>query len=130
MSRAAADAWITPRRGTLIGAIHARRAAIQIRFPQVLRTHSDAAIPANGGAVAPDRLSARTPDNGDGWADLGITFPGAWNCALEINNYGGSRGHGFEIVFYVREGGKLYRRVDHIGPETHRERGWTEVPSS
>jgi hypothetical protein len=130
MSRAAAGAWYDQRGVSFENRLNARFNALgRIRYPQILRTHTDAAIPADGVGVVPDALARVTTDNGDGWGAISFTIGGPWLAALQVNNYGGPRGAGvgYEIVMYVREGGKLYRKTLNRGPETERERGWAEV---
>lgn len=129
MSRAAADTWFAQRQDAFEGKLEARFNALdQIRWPQVLRTHTETAIPADGVAVAPDNLGATTGDNGDGWNALGFTIGGKWLCALEVNNYGDSQGHGCELVGWVRELSVLYRKVFKVfGHQQYRVTGWVEV---
>lgn len=130
MSKAAADAWIDSRLTMLVGKLNDRHTAVGARrWPQVLLTHTEKAIPADGASVVPDALSRKTTDNDDGWEKLGIAIGGAWPCALEINNYGSSKRQGYEVAVYVREDGKLFRRVPiQEGPETWREHPWRELP--
>ena len=129
MSRAAADAWFEQRRDAFEGKLEARFNALQqIRWPQVLLTHTDANIPADGVGTVPDALARVTTDNGDGWSTLNFTIGGPWLAALEVNNYGSSKGIGYEIVMYVREAGKLYQKVPKVeGPEKYRLHGWVEI---
>lgn len=128
MSRAAADAWIETRLTAFEQKIEARFNALgQIRYPQILRTHTDANIPADGGGVVPDALSRTTTDNGDGWGAVNFNIGGLWRAALEVNNYGSSKGIGHEIVMYVREAGRLYRKARNHGPEAWREHDWLDV---
>lgn len=129
MSRAAADAWFdAPKLVSFENRLTARFNALgQIRYPQVLLTHTDANIPADGVGVIPDALDRVTSDNGDGWGKISFTIGGPWFAALEVNNYGSSKGQGYEIVMYVREGGVLYRKARNRGPETERESDWAEV---
>ena len=122
MSRVAADSWIAVNLAAIKTAVQTRQATIVRRYPQSLRTHT--VIPSNGGATAPDKLSSKTTDNNEGWLDLGITILGFWPATLEINNYGGPRGQGYEIAFYVGEAGVTYRRTEQVGPETERQSTW------
>lgn len=129
MSRAAADQWIDQRVDALANKVEARRTALDSRrWPQVLRTHTDANIPADGGTVSPDALNRVTSDNADGWDKLNLTIGGKWPCALEINNYGDSKGQGCEYVAYVREGGRLYRKCFRVeGHQRWRLHDWVEM---
>ena len=129
MSRAAADAWFDQHKDPLRERIQSRRDAIQQkRYPQVLITHSDANIPADGGGTIPDQLARITTDNGDGWNKLNLTIGGLWKAAVEVNNYGSQRGEGYELALYVRELGKLYRSVPlQVGPEVFRVQTWIEI---
>jgi hypothetical protein len=128
LSREAADAWIEQYEDALANKVEARRTALDsLRWPQVLCTHTDANIPADGGTVAPDALNRVTSDNADGWDKLNLIIGGQWPCALEINNYGDSKGQGCEYVAYVREKGKLYRRCYKVeGHQKHRLHDWRE----
>ena len=129
MSRAAADEWVSRFEDTIAARVDARRDAISaIRWPQVLPTHTDAKIPADGKGVVPDNLNAVTSDNGDGYSKLNLTIGGPWQAALEINNYGDSQGQGCEYVAYVREGGKLYQRAYKVeGHQRWRLHDWVEI---
>lgn len=126
MSRRAADEWLTTNGDAIKTAVLGRKSALRDkRYPQVLKTHSDANFPEDDGRKAPDRKSARTSDNSDGFDDLGLNLGATWPCALEINNYGDSKGQGCEYVAYVREGGVLYRKVYKVeGYQQHRLSGW------
>jgi hypothetical protein len=129
LSRAAADAWFDQHKDPIRERIQSRREALQsIRYPQVLLTHTDAAIPADGGGTIPDALDRKTTDNDDGWQKLNLTIGGPWKAALAVDNYGSSAGQGYQIRLYVREAGKLYVKVPlQVGPETHRTHDWMEV---
>ena len=129
MSRAFADDWFDQKKDPIRERVQSRREALQQRrYPQVLLTHTDANIPADGGGTFPDALSRRTTDNDDGWDKLNLTIGGVWRAAIAVDNYGSSRGHGYQIRLRVREGGVLYESVPlQVGPETYRERAWKRV---
>ena len=129
MSRATADAWWDQKKDPIRERIQSRREALQsIRYPQVLLTHTDANIPADGVGVIPDALARTASDNGDGYQKLNLTIGGPWDAALAVDNYGSSKGQGYQIRLYVREAGKLYEKVPlQVGLETYREHDWTEV---
>lgn len=135
MSRAAADAWFEQRQDAFEGKLEARFNALgQIRWPQVLLTHTDGNIPADGVGTLPDSLNTNTSDNDDGWGKLNFSIGGLWQAALRVDNYGISsvQRHlsyqGYVILSFVREGGVLYQKARNNGPEIHREQDWVEAP--
>ena len=130
MSRITADAWVSQREDTIANRIDARRDAVNAkRWPQVLLTHTFDNIPADGIGVRPDRLDVVATDNMDGWDKLNLNIGGNWDAALEVNNYGDSRGAGCEYVAYVKEGGALYRKVYKVeGHQRYRLSDWIKVP--
>jgi len=129
MSRAAADTWFDQHKDSIRERIQSRREALQSkRYPQVLLTHTDANIPADGGGTLPDAPDRKTTDNDDGRQKLNLTVGGPWRAALAVDNYGSSKGQGYQIRLYVRESGLLYTKVPlQVGPETWREHGWLRV---
>jgi hypothetical protein len=128
MSRAAADAWLDQLLDAFEGKLEARRNQLgDIRWPQVLVTHTDSNIPADGVGTVPDNLDAVAQDNGDGWSNLQFSVGGPWDAALRVDNYGQRLGDGYVIVSYVREGGALYVKARNNGPEAWRSHGWREV---
>ena len=129
MSRAFADDWFDQKKDPIRERIQSRREALQsARYPQVLLTHTDANIPADGVGTSPDALTRKTTDNDDGWQKLNLTIGGPWDAALAVDNYGSSAGQGYQIRLLVREGGVLYVSVPlQVGPETWRAHGWIGV---
>lgn len=126
MSKVAADQWFEQRQDAFEGKLEARFNALgQIRWPQVLLTHTDGNIPADGVGIVPDALDRVTTDNGDGWGSLNFNIGGSWRAAIKVNNYGGPLGQGYELVLYVSESSLLYRKVKKVeGPETYRLHDW------
>ncbi len=47
--------------------------------------------------------------------------------SAEISDYHGPQGRGYEIKLYMTDVRTEYVRVVNVGPETYRDRDWTEI---
>lgn len=94
---------------------------------QGLRSHS--AIPADGAAASPDRLTSKPTDQADTLTSFweGAGLPAKTPFALSVNVYDGPQGRGFEVVYLAVVGGQTYSRIVNVGPETQRETPWAAV---
>lgn len=93
-----------------------RLAAGARRCRQILASHD--ATPADG-ATLPTR-----PAVAAAWAELGVTLPADLEVRLEVVEYKGPLGAGWQLEARVRLAGKTWLRVIHSGPETWRQRAW------
>jgi len=132
MSRAAADAWLDQRLDAFEGKLEARRNQLgDIRWPQVLISHTDSNIPSDDVGSLPDNLDQNAIDNDDGWGKLNFSIGGKWKAALQVDGYGLSTpaSQGYVILSFVREAGVLYVKAQNNGPETEREHDWIRAES-
>jgi hypothetical protein len=47
--------------------------------------------------------------------------------SVQVNEYDGPSGNGWEIVVLLSRAGTTWRYCHHVGPETYRAHGWVEV---
>lgn len=93
------------------------------RFWQGIRTHS--ATPADGTESLPDVGTAQPHyQSGAPWP-TGIRTT-ALPMSIEVHQYDGPAGRGYQATVYVTIGGRTWTRTAQSGPETWRAHGWTE----
>lgn len=96
------------------------------RYAQMIRTHSDSALPEDGADAAADQLAVRPHyQAGTGAAALSLaafTKP----YALEVHQYVGPRGAGFIGIVYVKIAGQTFMRARDAGPEG-RDQPWVRM---
>lgn len=94
---------------------------------QALRSHS--VLPADGQALAVDRLSTKPTDQAETLSALwsGALLPASLPFAITLNTYDGPAGRGWEAVVELVLDGQTWQRVINSGPEAYRESGWARL---
>ncbi len=130
--RTGIDAFLDGRWSTIVARQENFRAN-RGQYWQGLTTHSTTPTYTNstdGGALG-DRLNTNPTDQFDTWLAV---FP-EWAtdlcpARLRIDVYHGPSGKGWCISLEATHSGTLYRRSQHVGPESFRTLAWFAVPPS
>ena len=125
------DAWVTAKWPTIVARQENYRTN-RGRYWQGLPTHSTCPAHENGkdGDSLGDRLTASPDDQAfSTWLNV---FP-EWALELlpacvRVDTYDGPGGQGWVLTIMARHNGTMYRRSQNVGPESHRTRGWHQVP--
>ena len=87
------------------------------------------AIPDDGIALPVDYTKHPT-DQTETWADRfsgSYALPGTLQAQISVDVYDGPFGKGWSVTVRFTKDGRTYSRTWNTGPETWRERGWTDV---